>query len=151
MEATKAPAVSPDPISPKLATVLVSVPPAPIDCAIENNPPLTVEAVCIEAAAEPAATPENYILENFCIKITKKLKVLYLNNVQVSNFGEKCAGKFYLHKAIPAHCSGKFTYILFSVWSITFSTISCKCNQAKFCPLFFDEQNIFSGPFCLYY
>ena len=74
MEATKAPAVSPDPISPKLATVLVSVPPAPIDCAIENNPPLTVEAVCIEAAAEPAATPENYILENFWHQNHKKVE-----------------------------------------------------------------------------
>ena len=32
-----------------------------------------------------------------------------------SNFGENCAGKFYLHMTLPAQSSGKFTYTLFSV------------------------------------
>ena len=39
-----------------------------------------------------------------------------MNGVQVSNFGENCACKFYLHMALPAHCSGKITYALFRVY-----------------------------------
>ena len=35
--------------------------------------------------------------------------------MQVSNFGENCTGKFYLHKALPAYWSGKFSYTLYSV------------------------------------
>ena len=34
---------------------------------------------------------------------------------QVSNSGENCSGKFYMHLALPAHCSGKFTYTLLRV------------------------------------
>ena len=40
---------------------------------------------------------------------------VFVYNVQVRNIGENCAGKFYLHKAVPAHCLGKFNYTLFSV------------------------------------
>ena len=57
-------------------------------------------------------------------KITKKLQVVYLNNVQVSNFEENCAGKIYLRKVLPAHCSSKFTYTLFSV-----NEVGCRLDE----------------------
>ena len=55
----------------------------------------------------------HFSMKNFasllCIKNTKKLQVIYLKIVQVSSFEKKFGGKFCLHKALPAHCSGKFT------------------------------------------
>ena len=42
------------------------------------------------------------------------MQAIYLNSVQVNNFGENGAGKFYLHMALPAHCAGKFTCTLFT-------------------------------------
>ena len=59
--------------------------------------------------------PVKILLQIDTLKSQKKLQVNYLNNVQVSNSGENCAGKFYLHMALPAQCSGKFTYALFRV------------------------------------
>ena len=44
------------------------------------------------------------------------MQTIYLNSVQVNNFGENGAGKFYLHMALPAHCAGKFTCGLFRVY-----------------------------------
>ena len=49
--------------------------------------------------------------------------VIYLNGVQVSSFGENCAGKFYLNMALPAHCSGKITYLLFRVYTLLFPAL----------------------------
>ena len=51
------------------------------------------------------------------------LLVIYLTDVQVSNVGEICAGKFYLHMALPAQRSGKFTYKLLSALQYLFLAI----------------------------
>ena len=45
-------------------------------------------------------------LQICALKFLKKMLVIYLNSVQVSNFWEIFAG---LHMALPAQCLGKFS------------------------------------------
>ena len=71
------------------------------------------------------------LLQIDTLKSNKKLQVNYLNNVQLRNFRENCAGKLYLHLALPAHCSGKFTYALFRVHAF-FSNLGNKVKSVLY-------------------